>query len=156
MQTVMGYRRLRVNRSKPEPRLTAPWHDGAFIAPGLIDAHVHYSQTGWVDGRPDTIDLRAEFPYDSVNAALRTEKARFDRANLCSGVASVFDVGGYSWPIPPMQVNERALDAPRVVVAGPLLATIDHWVNTAMMRSVRSYRERYGNGVGVDVRAAGP
>jgi imidazolonepropionase-like amidohydrolase len=108
--------------------------DGAFVAPGLIDAHVHYSQTGWVDGRPDAIDLRAEFPYDSVNAALRTEKARFDRAYLCSGVTSVFDVGGYPWTIPLMQANERALDAPRVVAAGPLLATIDHWVNTPTMR----------------------
>jgi len=108
--------------------------DGAFITPGLIDAHVHYSQTGWVDGRPDAIDLRAEFPYDSVNSAMRVEKARFDRAYLCSGVTSVFDVGGYPWTIPLMQANERALDAPRVVAAGPLLATVDHWVNTPSMR----------------------
>src|SRR5688500_19997064 len=33
---------------------------GKFITPGLIDAHVHYSQTGWVDGRPGAIDLRSE------------------------------------------------------------------------------------------------
>ncbi len=26
---------------------------GLFIVPGLIDSHVHYSQTGWIDGRPD-------------------------------------------------------------------------------------------------------
>src|ERR671922_374873 len=26
---------------------------GLFIGPGLIDAHVHFGQTGWVDGRPD-------------------------------------------------------------------------------------------------------
>src|SRR5687767_427339 len=108
--------------------------DGAFITPGLIDAHVHYSQTGWVDGRPDALDLRAEFPYDSVNSAMRMEKARFDRAYLCSGITSVFDVGGYPWTIPLMHANERALDAPRVVAAGPLLATIDHWVNTPTMR----------------------
>ena len=108
--------------------------DGAFIAPGLIDAHVHYSQTGWVDGRPDALDLRSEFPYDSVSAALRAEKTRFDRAYLCSGVTSVFDVGGYPWTIPLMLANERALDAPRVIAAGPLLATVDYWVNTPSMR----------------------
>lgn len=118
----------------PPPTAEVVRVDGAFIVPGLIDAHVHYSQTGWVDGRPDAIDLRAEFPYDSVNAALRMEKARFDRAYLCSGVTSVFDVGGYPWTIPLMQANERALDAPRVVAAGPLLATIDHWVNASTMR----------------------
>jgi imidazolonepropionase-like amidohydrolase len=108
--------------------------DGAYITPGLIDAHVHYSQTGWVDARPDAIDLRAEFPYDSVNSAMRMEKGLFDRAYLCSGVTSVFDVGGYPWTIPLMQANERALDAPRVVAAGPLLATVDYWVNTPSMR----------------------
>ena len=108
--------------------------EGTFVVPGLIDAHVHYSQTGWVDGRPDAIDLRSEFPYDSVNSALRMEKGRFDRAYLCSGVTSVFDVGGFPWTIPLMQANERALDAPRVVAAGPLLATIDHWLNTPSMR----------------------
>ena len=118
----------------PPPTAELVRADGAFIAPGLIDAHVHYSQTGWVDGRPDAIDLRREFPYDSVNSALRMEKARFDRAYLCSGVTSVFDVGGYPWTVPLMQANERALDAPRVVAAGPLLATINHWVNTPTMR----------------------
>ena len=118
----------------PPPAAEVVRAQGAFVAPGLIDAHVHYSQTGWVDGRPDAIDLRAEFPYDSVNSAMRTEKARFDRAFLCSGVTSVFDVGGYPWTIPLMQGNERALDAPRVVAAGPLLATVDHWLNTPSMR----------------------
>jgi len=118
----------------PPPTAEVIRVDGAFVAPGLIDAHVHYSQTGWVDGRPDAIDLRAEFPYDSVNSAMRMEKGRLDRAYLCSGITSVFDVGGFPWTIPLMQANERALDAPRVVAAGPLLATVDHWLNTPTMR----------------------
>ena len=118
----------------PPPTAEVVRIEGAFVAPGLIDAHVHYSQTGWVDGRPDAIDLRAEFPYDSVNSAMRTEKGAFDRAYLCSGITSVFDVGGFPWTIPLMHANERALDAPRVVAAGPLLATVDHWLNTPTMR----------------------
>lgn len=107
---------------------------GAYVAPGLIDAHVHYSQTGWVDGRPDAIDLRSRFPYDSVVAALRDDAARFDRAYLCAGVTSVFDVGGYPWTIPMARAHEQALEAPRMAAAGPLLTTIDHWVNTAVER----------------------
>jgi imidazolonepropionase-like amidohydrolase len=118
----------------PPPTAEIVRAEGAFITPGLIDAHVHYSQTGWVDGRPDALDLRAEFPYDSVTSALRREHGRFDRAYLCSGVTSVFDVGGFPWTIPLMQRNEGALDAPRVVAAGPLLATADHWLNTPTMR----------------------
>jgi len=107
---------------------------GAYVGPGLVDAHVHYSQTGWVDGRPDDIDLRARFPYDSVVAALRDDPSRFDRANLCSGVTSLFDVGGYPWTLSMAARRERALDAPRLAAAGPLLSTYDAWLNTAVER----------------------
>lgn len=107
---------------------------GTFITPGLIDAHVHYSQTGWVDGRPDAVDVRAQFPYDSVIAALEQRPDRFNRAYLCSGVTSVFDVGGYPWTLSLPKAQELQLQSPRVVASGPLLATVDHWVNTATSR----------------------
>src|SRR5947208_12903475 len=41
---------------------------GKWIIPGLIDTHVHFSQTGWVDGRPDALDLRDRYPYERVQA----------------------------------------------------------------------------------------
>ena len=37
---------------------------GSWITPGLIDTHVHFSQTGWADGRPDFIDVRERYPYE--------------------------------------------------------------------------------------------
>jgi imidazolonepropionase-like amidohydrolase len=107
---------------------------GAFVGPGMIDAHVHYSQTAWVDGRPDVIDVRARFPYDSVVAALHDHPERFDRAYLCAGVTSVFDVGGYPWTFAMAHDRERALAAPRMAAAGPLLSTYDSWVNTTVER----------------------
>ncbi|HYD54027.1 MAG TPA: amidohydrolase family protein, partial [Gemmatimonadaceae bacterium] len=107
---------------------------GTFVTPGLIDAHVHYSQTGWVDGRPDALDLRAELPYETTVGRLRADPARFHRAWLCSGVTSVFDVGGYTWTFDLARSTREAVDAPRVVAAGPLLSTIDHWVNLPTMR----------------------
>ena len=107
---------------------------GMFVAPGLIDAHVHFSQTGWVDGRPDALDVRADFPYDSVVASLRAHPEDFGRAWLCSGVTSVFDVGGYPWTVAMAAETERRLDMPRVAAVGPLLSTIDHWVNLPDMR----------------------
>jgi imidazolonepropionase-like amidohydrolase len=97
---------------------------GNFVGPGLIDAHVHYSQTGWVDGRPDAIDLRSRYPYDSVIRDLASHPERFHRSDLCSGVTSVFDVGGYPWTYAVARASRAASDAPRVVAAGPLLATI--------------------------------
>lgn len=114
---------------------------GGYVIPGLIDAHVHYSQTGWVDGRPDALDVRADHPYEEVVGALHREPQRFHRAWLCSGVTSVFDVGGYTWTFDLARATREATDAPRVVAAGPLLSTIDHWVNLPTMRQFIAMRD---------------
>lgn len=102
---------------------------GKFIIPGLVDGHMHYSQTGWADGRPDALDLRTRFPYDSTVATLQAEPGRFFRSYLCSGVTATFDVGGYPWTWALREPAERSTAAPHVAAAGPLLSTRDHWVN---------------------------
>lgn len=102
---------------------------GAWLIPGLIDAHVHFSQTGWFDGRPDAADLRDRFPYPEVEARLETGPEPFFRSYLCSGITSVFDVGGYPWT---WGLRDRFANdprAPRIAAAGPLLSTIDFWLN---------------------------
>jgi len=102
---------------------------GTWITPGIVDAHVHFSQTGWADGRPDFIDVRDRYPYEEVQAGLRAHPERFLRSYLCSGVTSVFDVGGYPWT---WELRGRAAAdplAPRVMAAGPLLSTLDFWLN---------------------------
>ncbi|HEU0012583.1 MAG TPA: amidohydrolase family protein [Longimicrobium sp.] len=107
---------------------------GKFVIPGLVDAHVHYSQTGWADGRPDAMDLRARFPYDSIVGVLEAHPERFFRSYLCSGVTATFDVGGYPWTWALRQRAEASNAAPHVAAAGPLLSAVDHWVNTPAMR----------------------
>jgi len=107
---------------------------GKWIIPGLIDTHVHFSQTGWVDGRPDALDLRAQHPYPEVEAALHADPERFFRSYLCSGVTSVFDVGGYPWTLELAGRTARSTTAPRVVAAGPLLSTVDYWLNLSDQR----------------------
>ncbi len=72
---------------------------GLWITPGLVDAHVHFCQTGWADGRPDAFDVRERYPYEEVEADLRAHPERFFRSYLCSGVTAVFDVGGYPWTL---------------------------------------------------------
>lgn len=103
--------------------------EGQWITPGLIDAHVHFSQTGWADGRPDSIDVRDRHPYEEVVSDLRAHPERFGRSHLCSGVTSVFDVGGYPWTIRLPEWAEPLSDVPRIAAAGPLLSTLDHWLN---------------------------
>ena len=102
---------------------------GAWLIPGLIDAHVHFSQTGWFDGRPDAADLRDRYPYAGVVAGLEADPERFFRSYVCSGITSVFDVGGYPWTWALRARAAREPRAPRVAAAGPLLATVDFWLN---------------------------
>ena len=101
---------------------------GRWITPGLVDAHVHYSQTGWADGRPDSYDARDRFPYPETIRELEENPERFFRSYLCSGVTATFDVGGFPWTWDLRDQTEGATDAPHVAVAGPLLSTRDHWV----------------------------
>lgn len=102
---------------------------GTWITPGLIDSHMHFSQTGWADGRPDALDVRATHPYEQVEADLKANPDRFGKSYLCSGVTSVFDVGGYPWTLQLHDRFENDTRLPHVVAAGPLLSTLDHWVN---------------------------
>jgi len=95
---------------------------GRFITPGLVDAHVHFSQTGWVDGRPDLLDAAAVYPYAETARALRANPARWSGAYLCSGVTAVYDVGGAPWTTTlPVRAEHDSL-APHVRAAGPVLA----------------------------------
>jgi imidazolonepropionase-like amidohydrolase len=107
---------------------------GAWITPGLVDAHVHFCQTGWADGRPDAFDVREKFPYERTAADLAAHPERFFRTQLCSGVTSVFDVGGFAWTLAMARAHRSDPTAPRVAAAGPLLSTIDHWLNLAAER----------------------
>ncbi|HEX2123388.1 MAG TPA: amidohydrolase family protein, partial [Thermoanaerobaculia bacterium] len=100
---------------------------GMFVTPGLVDTHVHFSQSGWVDGRPDAVDVRATHPYEKTIGELRSDPARFARSYLCSGVTGVFDVAGYPWTL---ELHEQADSSwPHVVATGPGLSSIDHWLN---------------------------
>ncbi|MFW6192787.1 MAG: amidohydrolase family protein, partial [Gemmatimonadota bacterium] len=103
--------------------------EGGWIAPGLVDAHVHFSQTGWFDGRPDAADVRDRRPYPDVVAELEARPDRYYGAYLCSGVTSTFDVGGYPWTRDLQRRGEREPGAVRVAAAGALLSTVDFWLN---------------------------
>lgn len=98
-------------------------HDmsGHFITPGLVDSHVHFGQTGWIDGRPDGIEAPDVYPYNETVAYARTNPDRWHKSYLCSGTTAVFDVGGQDWTV----TDEHTTDTDRpdrvhVRAAGPL------------------------------------
>ena len=94
---------------------------GRFVTPGLVDAHVHFSQTGWVDGRPDGLSAPELYPYPETARALRANPARWYRSYLCSGITAVFDVGGHPWTVSLPEKAEADSLAPHVRAAGPLI-----------------------------------
>lgn len=127
---------------------------GLWITPGLVDAHVHFSQTGWADGRPDALDVRATHPYEQVVAKLKASPERIARAYLCSGITAVFDVGGYPWTL---QLAERFAGdngLPHVAAAGPLLSTLDHWLNLPAERQFIHLKDAESGRGGVRYLAA--
>ncbi|MEX2526265.1 MAG: amidohydrolase family protein [Gemmatimonadota bacterium] len=109
---------------------------GRFITPGLIDAHVHFSQTGWLDGRPDGLPAPDIYPYLETSLYNRDHPERWHQSYLCTGITSVFDVGGHPWTAGLPSASEANPRAARVRAAGPL---ITHATRTALMANEEFY-----------------
>ncbi len=109
---------------------------GRYITPGLVDAHVHFSQTGWVDGRPDGLDAPATYPYLETSRYNRDHPERWHRSYLCTGITAVYDVGGHPWTTGLPAASENDPNAAHVRAAGPL---ITHATRTALMADDELY-----------------
>ena len=94
---------------------------GRYITPGLVDAHVHFSQTGWLDGRPDGLSAPDLYPYVETAKALRADPHRWHRSYLCSGITAVYDVGGHPWTTALPAQADADPTAAHVRAAGPLI-----------------------------------
>jgi imidazolonepropionase-like amidohydrolase len=94
---------------------------GRFVTPGLVDAHVHYSQTGWLDGRPDAGIGLQRFDFNAVFSTLQRAPGRWNRAYLCSGVTAVFDVGGFPWTVGLAPDSGAHTERPHYRAAGQLV-----------------------------------
>ena len=110
--------KVRIPRGAETVDVTGKW-----ITPGLIDAHVHFFQSASLYTRPDGLDFSSVVPYAAdLNRSKKRLPETFDRY-LASGVTTVVDAGGPRWNY---EVRSRAASAPRaprVAVAGPLIAT---------------------------------
>ena len=94
---------------------------------GTLDhAHVHFSQTGWHDGRPDGIAAPDVYPYGETARTLREDPERWFLSYLCSGVTAVYDVGGHPWTTALPARTEGDPYAPHVRAAGPLVTWVSN------------------------------
>ena len=98
---------------------------GMFVTPGLIDAHIHFAQTGFFDARPNIIDLRGYFDFDELQDDLKNNPQSYYDAYLRCGVTGVYDVGGFLWSITRQKEAEDNHTSPHVAAAGPLLSGVE-------------------------------
>src|SRR5215471_17220920 len=96
---------------------------GKWIIPGLIDAHVHFSQSGGLYTRPDVIDLRKQRPYEKEMEWIKQRLPYTLGRYIASGITGVVDCGGPMWNFEMRDIANHTAKAPRVAVAGPLIAT---------------------------------
>jgi imidazolonepropionase-like amidohydrolase len=96
---------------------------GKFVIPGLIDAHVHFDQSAGLFTRPDLVDLRSVRTYADEVERTRERLPQTLLRYLWSGVTAVVDMGGPMWTFDVRDSTRASLDAPRIVVAGPLIST---------------------------------
>jgi len=97
---------------------------GKWIIPGLIDAHIHFFQSGGLFTRPDIIDLRGIRPYEEEIRRIREDIDETFARYIASGVTGVVDVGGPFWNFAVRAHARKTRMAPHVAVAGPLIATV--------------------------------
>ena len=94
---------------------------GKWLVPGLIDAHVHFMESGRIYTKPGQIDLTHLVPYDEEVAWMQQRVPVTLTSYLCAGVTGAVSVGG---PRFEYEVREQARarpDAPDVYVAhGPV------------------------------------
>lgn len=98
---------------------------GKYLAPGLVDAHIHFFQNGGLYARPDAIDLQKYMPYDKEIALSKADMEAKLRRYIQNGITTVIDVGAtYNY----LKQREDYADkdyAPGIFMTGPLLTTYE-------------------------------
>ncbi|HUL94740.1 MAG TPA: amidohydrolase family protein [Usitatibacter sp.] len=121
----------RIRAVGPAATTPVPWGakvidaKGKWVIPGMVDAHVHFFQSGNLYTRPDGADFGQWMPYAREDARNRARLPATFKVWLASGVTSVVDIGGPMWNF---DMRDKALAteaAPRVAVAGPLVSMVE-------------------------------
>lgn len=114
----------KIGDTKKKPMLEMPSLDaaGKYVMPGMIDAHIHFFQTGSIYTRPDALDMTAIKSYEEeLQFAEDLVPDSFSRY-LRLGITTIMDVGG---PFSNFKVRDSIAAktmSPNVFVTGPLFS----------------------------------
>jgi imidazolonepropionase-like amidohydrolase len=96
---------------------------GKYMMPGLIDAHIHFFQSGGLYTRPDALNLSKFHAYEKDQQWIGENLDDLMRRYLACGITSVIDVGG---PLRNFQTRTNCNNnelSPNAYVTGPLIST---------------------------------
>jgi len=96
---------------------------GKWVMPGMVDAHVHFFQTGGLYTRPDAIDLRKYYPYEKEIEWYKNNMDDQLRRYLSCGITTVIDDGATLSLLQQRDSFATKTYAPRILMAGPLIST---------------------------------
>jgi len=106
------------------PGVTILDASGKFAIPGLIDAHVHFDQSGDIYARPDAVDLREIRSYPEEIAWTRARLQETLVRYLRAGVTGVVDMGGPMWTFDLRDSANASEAGARIAATGPLISTV--------------------------------
>ena len=98
---------------------------GQYLMPGMIDAHIHFFQSGGLYTRPDGLDLQFKMPYAKEREFGFNNAADYLKRYVRLGITTVIDVGG---PFQNFIIRDsiaKLFAAPNVLVTGPLFSMVD-------------------------------
>ena len=94
-----------------------------YLMPGMIDAHIHFFQSGGLYTRPDGINLNAVYSYDKDQQWIKNNLNGLMKRYLAAGITTVVDVGGPFSNYDIRKNLEQNAEAPTAWVTGPLIST---------------------------------
>jgi len=98
---------------------------GKYLIPGLIDAHIHFFQSGGLYTRPDALNLTSIRPYSEEIQFAKDNAGDYMRRYLRNGITTVMDVGGPFWNFTVRDSIAPSQTSPNVLVTGPLFSMVD-------------------------------
>jgi len=94
---------------------------GRWVVPGLVDAHVHYFESGRIYNNPNTIDLTGQVSWEEEMAWIYDRMPITLQTTLCAGVTSAISLGGPEVEYVAKALSQEMDNAPDVYAGhGPI------------------------------------
>lgn len=98
---------------------------GKYLVPGLVDAHVHFFQSGGLYTRPDVINLKKYVPYEKEIKWVHQNMEDQLRRYVASGITTVIDVGSTINFLKQRDSFANKPYAPAIYMTGPLITSYE-------------------------------